>query len=42
MMCIACEMNFWAMIDALPEATSRATRARIDEVFRGVPVSEMW
>jgi ADP-ribose pyrophosphatase YjhB (NUDIX family) len=29
-------------IDALPEATSRATRARIDEVFRGVPVSEMW
>jgi hypothetical protein len=19
-MCIACEMNFWAMIDALPEA----------------------
>lgn len=29
-------------IDALPEDTSRATRARIDEVFRGVTVSELW
>ena len=29
-------------IDALPEETTRATRARIDEVFRGVQVSEMW
>ena len=29
-------------IDALPDDTTRATRARIDEVFRGVPVSEMW
>ena len=35
------EHGFFA-IDALPEETSRATRARIDEVFRGVPVSEMW
>jgi ADP-ribose pyrophosphatase YjhB (NUDIX family) len=29
-------------IDALPEDTTRATRARIDEVFRGVTVSELW
>lgn len=29
-------------IDALPEDTSRATRARIAEVFNGVPVSELW
>ena len=29
-------------IDALPEETTRATRARIDEVFRGVQVSETW
>jgi 8-oxo-dGTP pyrophosphatase MutT (NUDIX family) len=29
-------------IDALPEDTTRATRARIDEVLRGVPVSELW
>jgi ADP-ribose pyrophosphatase YjhB (NUDIX family) len=35
------EHGFFA-IDALPEDTSRATRARIDEVFRGVTVSEMW
>ena len=35
------EHGFFA-IDALPEETSRATRARIDEVFRGVTVSELW
>lgn len=29
-------------IDALPEDTSRATRARIAEVFSGVAVSELW
>jgi 8-oxo-dGTP pyrophosphatase MutT (NUDIX family) len=29
-------------IDALPEDTTRATRARIDEVLRGVPASELW
>ena len=28
--------------DALPEGTSRATRARIAEVFDGVAVSEVW
>lgn len=28
--------------DALPEDVSRATRARIAEVFSGAPVSEMW
>lgn len=28
--------------DALPEGTSRATRARIAEVFDGVAVSELW
>ena len=28
--------------DALPEDTTRATRARIDEVLCGVPVSELW
>ncbi len=28
--------------DALPEGTSRATRARIAEVFGGVAVSELW
>ena len=33
------EHGFFAL-DALPEDTGRATRARIDEVFRGVPVSE--
>jgi 8-oxo-dGTP pyrophosphatase MutT (NUDIX family) len=27
---------------ALPEDTSRATRARIAEVFDGVPLSELW
>jgi 8-oxo-dGTP pyrophosphatase MutT (NUDIX family) len=35
------EHGFFA-IDALPEDTSRATRARIDEVFKGVAVSELW
>lgn len=29
-------------LDALPTDTGRATRARIDEVFRGVTVSELW
>ncbi|HEY1735134.1 MAG TPA: NUDIX domain-containing protein [Methylovirgula sp.] len=29
-------------IDALPAETTRATRARIDEVLRGAPVSELW
>jgi 8-oxo-dGTP pyrophosphatase MutT (NUDIX family) len=28
--------------DALPEGTTRATRARIAEVFDGVAVSELW
>jgi ADP-ribose pyrophosphatase YjhB (NUDIX family) len=28
--------------DALPEGTSRATRARIAEVFEGVAVNEVW
>ena len=28
--------------DALPEGTSRATHARIAEVFDGVTVSEVW
>jgi 8-oxo-dGTP pyrophosphatase MutT (NUDIX family) len=28
--------------DALPEDTGRATRARIAEVFNGVPLSELW
>jgi len=28
--------------DALPEDTSRATRARIAEVFKGQAVSELW
>lgn len=28
--------------NALPHDTSRATRVRIDEVFRGQPVSELW
>lgn len=35
------EHGFFA-VDALPEDTTRATRARIDEVFRGVAVSELW
>ncbi len=29
-------------LDALPPDTGRATRARIDEVFKGVTVSELW
>jgi len=29
-------------IDALPPDTTRAVRARIAEVFAGVPVSELW
>ena len=29
-------------LDALPEDTSRATRARIAEVFAGAPLSEKW
>ncbi|MGB8276738.1 MAG: NUDIX domain-containing protein [Methylovirgula sp.] len=29
-------------IDALPVNATRATRARIDEVLRGAPVSELW
>ena len=33
--------GFFAL-DALPADTSRATRARIAEVFDGVPVSEVW
>jgi 8-oxo-dGTP pyrophosphatase MutT (NUDIX family) len=29
-------------IDALPAEATRATRARIDEVLRGKPVSDLW
>lgn len=29
-------------VDALPVDVSRATRARIDEVFKGVTASELW
>jgi len=35
------EHGFFAR-DALPEGTSRATRARIAEVFNAVPASELW
>ncbi|HEY5280016.1 MAG TPA: NUDIX domain-containing protein [Pseudolabrys sp.] len=35
------EHGFFA-VDALPQDTSRATRARIDEVLKGVAVSELW
>jgi 8-oxo-dGTP pyrophosphatase MutT (NUDIX family) len=35
------EHGFFAP-DALPEGTSRATRARLAEVFDGVAVSELW
>jgi len=35
------EHGFFAL-DALPADTSRATRARIAEVFDGVAVSELW
>jgi 8-oxo-dGTP pyrophosphatase MutT (NUDIX family) len=33
--------GFFAL-DALPKDVGRATRARIDEVFKGVTVSELW
>lgn len=29
-------------LDALPRDTGRATRARLDEIFKGVTVSELW
>jgi 8-oxo-dGTP pyrophosphatase MutT (NUDIX family) len=35
------EHGFFAL-DALPEDTSRATRARLAEVLNGVAVSELW
>jgi len=35
------EHGFFAL-DALPPDTGRATRARLDEVFKGVAVSELW
>ena len=35
------EHGFFAL-SALPADTTRATRARIAEVFEGVPVSELW
>jgi ADP-ribose pyrophosphatase YjhB (NUDIX family) len=35
------EHGFFAL-NALPEDTSRATRARVAEVFEGVAVSELW
>lgn len=35
------EHGFFAL-DALPPDTSRATRARLDEIFKGVSVSEAW
>lgn len=35
------EHGFFAL-DALPEDTTRGTRARLDEVFKGVSVSELW
>ena len=35
------EHGFFAL-DALPPDTSRGTRARLDEVFKGVSVSELW
>ena len=35
------EHGFFAL-DALPDDTSRATRARVAEVFEGVAVSELW
>ena len=33
--------GFFAL-DDLPSDTTRATRARLDEVFRGAPVSATW
>jgi hypothetical protein len=35
------EHGFFA-IDALPEDASRATRARVAEVFGGAAISELW
>jgi 8-oxo-dGTP pyrophosphatase MutT (NUDIX family) len=35
------EARFFS-IDALPAETTKATRARIDEVLRGMPVSDLW
>lgn len=35
------ETGFFAL-DALPPATTRGTRARLAEVFGGVPLSETW
>ena len=35
------EHGFFAL-DAIPEDTARGTRARLDEVFKGVSVSELW
>lgn len=35
------ETGFFAP-DALPAETTRGTRARIDEVLRGVPATEVW
>ncbi|QXX75161.1 NUDIX domain-containing protein [Methylovirgula sp. HY1] len=35
------EARFFS-VDALPGDTTRATRARIDEVLRGAPISELW
>ena len=35
------EHGFFAR-DALPDDASRATRARLAEVFDGVPISELW
>ena len=35
------EHGFFAL-DALPDGTSRATRARVAEVLGGAPVSELW
>jgi len=35
------EHGFFA-IDSLPEDASRATRARVAEVFGGAPISELW
>jgi ADP-ribose pyrophosphatase YjhB (NUDIX family) len=35
------ELGFFPL-DALPEDTSRGTRARLAEVFGGAPISEVW
>ena len=40
-MCIACEMNFWAMIDALPpEAQERILREQAARFACDAPASE--